>query len=64
MEYFEAINYLAGLQRSRPKFGTETTAEMLDALGNPHDDPLYGQIAGSNGKGSTACMLASILHDD
>ncbi|WP_247004143.1 dihydropteroate synthase [Halosolutus gelatinilyticus] len=63
MEYFEAVNYLAGLQDTRPKFGTGTTAEMLDALGNPHDGPRYVQIAGSNGKGSTACMLARVLRE-
>lgn len=61
MGYFEAVNYLANLQQSRPKLGTETTAEMLAHLDNPHDDVKYVQIAGSNGKGSTANMLERVL---
>ncbi|MDJ1434351.1 dihydropteroate synthase [Halostagnicola sp. A-GB9-2] len=61
MEYFEAVNYLATLQRSRPKFGTETTENMLRDLEVPYDTIDYIQIAGSNGKGSTASMLASVL---
>ncbi|MFC6723832.1 bifunctional folylpolyglutamate synthase/dihydrofolate synthase, partial [Halobium palmae] len=61
MQYYEAINYLASLQHSRPKLGLETTAAMLDHLGNPHVDVDVVQIAGSNGKGSTACMLDRVL---
>lgn len=61
MEYYEAINYLVDLQETRPKFGTATTAKMLNALDDPHDGMQCIQIAGSNGKGSTASMLDQIL---
>lgn len=63
MEYREAVDYLESLDRSRPKLGTETTARMLSALGNTHEGVNYIQIAGSNGKGSTAVMLERILRE-
>jgi len=63
MEYHEAVNYLESLDRSRPKLGTETTARMLSALGKPHERIDCVQIAGSNGKGSTAVMLERILRE-
>lgn len=63
MEYHEAVGYLESLDRSRPKLGTETTARMLSALGNSHEGIDYVQIAGSNGKGSTAVMLERILRE-
>lgn len=61
MDYHESIAYLESLQRRRPKLGTETTATMLSHLGCPHARIDCVQIAGSNGKGSTARMLESIL---
>lgn len=61
MEYHDAADFLTSLRRRRPKFGTETTARMLTHLGNPQDDVNFVQIAGSNGKGSTARMLESVL---
>lgn len=63
MEYYEAINTLDRLRRVRPKLGTETTASLLDFLDNPHDGMTAVQIAGSNGKGSTARVLEQILHE-
>ena len=63
MEYREAVDYLESLDRSRPKLGTETTARMLSALSNIHEGVNYVQIAGSNGKGSTAVMLERILRE-
>ncbi len=61
MDYHEAAAYLDGLQRHRPKLGLETTARMLDHLGDPQDDVEFVQVAGSNGKGSTARLLESTL---
>ncbi|WP_255168728.1 dihydropteroate synthase [Natrononativus amylolyticus] len=63
MEYHEAAETLFGLRRFRPKPGTESTADFLDHLGNPHEDLDVVQIAGSNGKGSTARMLESTLRE-
>ncbi|MDT3435895.1 dihydropteroate synthase [Haloarcula sp. 1CSR25-25] len=61
MEYHESADYLRSLQRRRPKLGTDTTARMLSHLGDPNDGFECVQIAGSNGKGSTARMTESVL---
>lgn len=63
MDYHEAANFLFGLQRFGPKPGPESTADLLAELGNPHEDVPAVQIAGSNGKGSTARMTESILRE-
>ncbi|QCS41456.1 dihydropteroate synthase [Natrinema versiforme] len=63
MEYHEAADFLFDLRRFRPKPGTESTARLLAHLGNPHDDVDFVQIAGSNGKGSTARMLERTLRE-
>ena len=41
--------------------GLERVAELLEKMGNPHKELKYIHIAGTNGKGSTAAMIASIL---
>ncbi|WP_435156563.1 dihydropteroate synthase [Haladaptatus sp. DFWS20] len=61
MEYHEAADFLTSLQRRRPEFGTETTARMLSHFGNPQKTVDFVQVAGSNGKGSTTCLLESVL---
>ncbi|WP_408957215.1 dihydropteroate synthase [Natrinema sp. 74] len=63
MEYHEAADALFGLRRFRPKPGTESTARLLAHLGNPHEDINFVQVAGSNGKGSTARMLERTLRE-
>jgi dihydropteroate synthase len=63
MDYAEAVNTLERLRRARPKLGTETTADLLDRLGNPHEEIPAVQVAGSNGKGSTARVTERILRE-
>jgi len=63
MRYDEAANFLLDFRRYRPKPGTESTADLLAHLGDPHEGPRYVQVAGSNGKGSTARLLASALRE-
>ncbi|HAG07787.1 MAG TPA: bifunctional folylpolyglutamate synthase/dihydrofolate synthase, partial [Peptococcaceae bacterium] len=41
--------------------GLERVRELLARVGNPQDNLCAAHIAGTNGKGSTAAMLASIL---
>jgi dihydrofolate synthase/folylpolyglutamate synthase len=43
------------------KFGLENITTLSAALGNPHRSVPCAHIAGTNGKGSTAAMLESIL---
>jgi dihydropteroate synthase len=63
MEYHEAVNALERLRRLRPKLGTETTASLLEFLGDPHEGVPAVQVAGSNGKGSTARTLERVLRE-
>ncbi len=63
MDYHEAADYLTSFQQRRPKLGIDTTARMLSHLGDPHLDVDCVQIAGSNGKGSTARMLDGVLRN-
>lgn len=63
MEYYEAADFLFDLRRFRPKPGTESTARLLSHLEHPHADVDFVQIAGSNGKGSTARMLERTLRE-
>jgi len=61
MEYHEAADYLTSLQQHRTKLGLDTTERMLAHLGDPQDAVEWVQVAGSNGKGSTARMLENAL---
>ena len=61
MEYHEAASFLLGLRRFGSKPGTESVADLLEHLDDPHEDVAFVQIAGSNGKGSTARMVESTL---
>ena len=61
MDYEAAAALLGGLEQRRPKLGIDTTAQLLAAYDDPHRRFPSVQIAGSNGKGSTARMLEGIL---
>ncbi|MFC5279822.1 dihydropteroate synthase [Halorubrum rubrum] len=63
MYYHEAANFLFDLRRFSVKPGTERIEALLDRLGNPEADLPCVQIAGSNGKGSTARMVESVLRE-
>ncbi|ELY92611.1 dihydropteroate synthase [Natrialba taiwanensis] len=63
MEYHEAADVLFGLRRFRPKPGTASTAQLLAHLEDPHDGVAFVQVAGSNGKGSTARMVERTLRE-
>ncbi len=63
MHYHEAADFLFDLRRFSVEPGTERIAALLDRLGNPEDDVPFVQVAGSNGKGSTARMTESILRE-
>ncbi|MDB9822605.1 bifunctional folylpolyglutamate synthase/dihydrofolate synthase [Deltaproteobacteria bacterium] len=61
ISYRKSIKYLYGLQKYGVKFGLSKTSNLMDKLGNPHHGRIYVHIAGTNGKGSVASMLESIL---
>jgi dihydrofolate synthase/folylpolyglutamate synthase len=51
-----------GLRRFGIKLGLSTIRKMLSGLGNPQNTYACIHVAGTNGKGSVASFLASILH--
>jgi dihydrofolate synthase / folylpolyglutamate synthase len=59
--YEESLAYISRLGRFGMKLGTERTRAILDHLGNPERGLRGALVAGTNGKGSTAVCLASIL---
>jgi dihydrofolate synthase / folylpolyglutamate synthase len=59
--YEESLAFISKLGRFGMKLGTERTRAILDHLGNPELGLRGALIAGTNGKGSTAVCLASIL---
>ncbi len=59
--YQEALSWIHGLSRFGIKPGLERMEAMLGLLGNPHRLVKYVHIAGTNGKGSTAAILAAVL---
>lgn len=61
ISYKKALQYLYGLQKYGIKFGLNKTSNLMKAFGNPHIGQKYIHIAGSNGKGSVAAMVESIL---
>ena len=62
MNFREAVDYLLGLghETLTIKLGLRNTELLLATLGNPERAFASVQIAGTNGKGSTAVMLDSI----
>jgi len=61
MLYQKTIAYLYGLQRFGIKFGITNISNLLALLNNPQRNLTCIHIGGTNGKGSTAAFLASIL---
>ncbi|HVG34874.1 MAG TPA: Mur ligase family protein [Pyrinomonadaceae bacterium] len=62
MDFDEALRYLLSLGHETVaiKLGLNNTERLLDELGRPQDSFPSVQIAGTNGKGSTAVVLDSI----
>lgn len=61
MSYKEAIEWLFGIQRFGSKLGLKHIRHLLGQVGDPQDRFRSIHVAGTNGKGSTAAMVASIL---
>ena len=61
MTYEEALSFIHSVDWKGSKLGLERTQELLGKLQNPEKQLKFIHIAGTNGKGSTAAMLASIL---
>ena len=55
------LDKLFSLQRLGIKVGLDHTIQLLNRCGNPHNKLKTIHLAGTNGKGSTAAILQSIL---
>lgn len=62
--YQESLDYLYGLEKFGMIFGLTKVEAILEAIGNPHREIQAIHIGGTNGKGSTAAMIASILQKE
>jgi len=61
MNYNQCLDEMYALRRFGIKLGLETIQYILGELGNPHQKFNSIHIAGTNGKGSVAAMIANIL---
>ena len=61
VDFNEALEYINGMQWFGSKPGLERVSELLNKLGNPEKNLKFIHIAGTNGKGSCAAMLANIF---
>ena len=59
--YLDALEWIHSLGRFGIKPGLERVLALLEMLGNPQQRIRFVHIGGTNGKGSTAAMLASVL---
>jgi len=61
MNYRDSLEFLHDLTKFGFNFGLERIETLLRLLGNPEKELQVVHIGGTNGKGSTAAMVASIL---
>ena len=61
MNYNEALDYLNNTSWYAEEPGLDRISELLDRLGRPQEKLRFIHIAGTNGKGSCAAMIASIM---
>lgn len=63
MTYPEAVKFFQGLQKFGIRPGLERITQLLELLGDPHKAMKFIHVGGTNGKGSTAVMIARVLED-
>ncbi|MBD3349273.1 MAG: bifunctional folylpolyglutamate synthase/dihydrofolate synthase [Candidatus Eisenbacteria bacterium] len=63
--YRSCLGWLFARHRFTMKPGLDRVVKLLAAVGDPHERFRVVHVGGTNGKGSTACMIASMLaeHD-
>ncbi len=63
MDYIEAKSYIESAVKFGSKLGLETITALCARLGSPQDSLRFVHVAGTNGKGSTSAMIASIMKE-
>lgn len=61
--YEDSLKYLHGLERFGSVFGLDNISRLLGSIDDPHRAFRSVHIAGTNGKGSVATMIACILKE-
>ncbi|MBR5364770.1 MAG: bifunctional folylpolyglutamate synthase/dihydrofolate synthase, partial [Clostridia bacterium] len=61
MTYEEALAYIHSVDWKGSRPGLERISALTERLGHPENSLRFLHIAGTNGKGSTSAMLASVL---
>lgn len=61
MDYNQALDYIHSVSWLGSKPGLSRTRTLLSLMDNPQDKLKFIHVAGTNGKGSTCAMLASVL---
>nr|WP_319487855.1 folylpolyglutamate synthase/dihydrofolate synthase family protein [uncultured Caproiciproducens sp.] len=61
MTYEEALTKISTLLRFGSRPGLNRVQKLLSRLGNPQDKLKFVHVAGTNGKGSTCALIASVL---
>ena len=61
MSYESTLQYIHSVKWQGAKPGLDRTKELLAKLGNPEKNLKFVHIAGTNGKGSTAACISSVL---
>ena len=61
MTYNEALAYISTVSARGAKPGLDRIRTLMEALGNVQNSLRFVHLAGTNGKGSTSCMLSNIL---
>lgn len=57
----QAMEFLNGAKKFGSVLGLDTITRLMHELGDPQDGLQYVHIAGTNGKGSTAAFVSSVL---
>ena len=63
MNYKETLEYISSINWKGSVLGLSRIRDLLEKLGNPQKDLKFIHIGGTNGKGSTAAFLSSILKE-
>ncbi len=61
MTYEDALSFIHGINWEFCKPGLQRTEELCEKLGHPEKELKFIHVVGTNGKGSTSSMLASVL---
>lgn len=61
MTYEEALSFIHQTDWKGSRLGLDRMRELMGLLGNPQERLRFIHVAGTNGKGSTCAMLASVL---